>query len=195
MALCLGHTAAGYLAYEAVRPADRHRPGVLAAAIGLANAPDLDFLPGLVIGQAGAFHRGVTHTILAVAAVTVATALGALLLGRGRRVTGAAALWAGAVWASHLLLDYFTTDTTPPFGARFLWPLSDRYLIAPVTPLSEVVIDSTGRRAFFAQLLTPDALAVWAHELAALACIVAAVHILRLTCARLAAAIREVPEV
>jgi hypothetical protein len=45
MALCLAHAAAGYLAYEAFRPAGPHRPWLLAGAVLLANAPDLDFLP------------------------------------------------------------------------------------------------------------------------------------------------------
>ena len=50
MALCLAHATAGYLAYEALRPAGPHRPGLLAGAVLLANAPDLDFVPGLVVG-------------------------------------------------------------------------------------------------------------------------------------------------
>ena len=58
MALCCAHTAAGYLAYEAVRPAGPHQRRLLAAAVALANAPDLDFVPGLVLGHPGMFHRG-----------------------------------------------------------------------------------------------------------------------------------------
>ena len=46
MALCLAHATAGYLAYEALRPAGPHRLDLLAGAVLLANAPDLDFLPG-----------------------------------------------------------------------------------------------------------------------------------------------------
>ena len=76
MALCLSHTAAGYLAYEVIRPAGGHRPALLAAAVALANGPDLDFLPGLLLGHPMAYHRGVTHTVLAVAAVACLVALG-----------------------------------------------------------------------------------------------------------------------
>src|SRR2546428_7618890 len=78
MALALAHTTAGYLGYEAIRPPGPHRPVLLLAAVALANGPDLDFLPGLVIGHAGAYHRGMTHTLAAVlaAGAGVAPAVG-----------------------------------------------------------------------------------------------------------------------
>src|SRR5262249_42649412 len=57
MALCFAHTAAGYLAYEAVRPASAHRPGLLAAAVLLANGPDLDFVPGVLLWHTAGRRR------------------------------------------------------------------------------------------------------------------------------------------
>ena len=53
MALCLAHATAGYLVYEALRPSGPHRPALLAGAVLMANAPDLDFLPGILIGCVG----------------------------------------------------------------------------------------------------------------------------------------------
>src|SRR5262245_66644350 len=114
MALCFTHGAAGYLAYEMVRPAGGHRPGLLAAAVALANAPDIDFLPGILLGHPGAYHRGVTHTLLAVVLVAVAVALGIRFAGRGRVPIARAGLWAGAVYASHLVVDFFTVDSVAP---------------------------------------------------------------------------------
>jgi membrane-bound metal-dependent hydrolase YbcI (DUF457 family) len=175
MALCFAHSTAGYLAYEAVRPAGAHRAGLLVAAVVLANAPDVDFLPGIVLGQPGAFHRGVTHTV---AAVLVVAALSALVL-RARPGWWRATLWATAVYTSHLLLDFFTVDRVAPYGARFLWPLSDAYWIAPVTLLPEIVIDPSGRTAFFASLVARHTAAVWAQELGVLVLAVGAVHALR----------------
>src|SRR5262245_2242945 len=108
MALCFAHTAAGYLAYGAVGPAGPHRPLLLAGAVAPANAPDLDFVPGILMGRPGLFHRGVTHTLAAVLVVTLV----AWLIGRQRPLAGwtpvRAALWVGAVYGSHLLLDFFT---------------------------------------------------------------------------------------
>ena len=171
MALCCAHTAAGYLAYEAVRPAGPHRPGLLAAAVALANAAELDFVPGILLGHPGMFHRGVTHTVAAVVAVGCLVAL----VGPG----GRRALWASATYASHLLLDFFTIDRRPPYGGRFLWPFSDAYYLSPVTPLPEIVVDGSGRMAFFASLVGPHTAPVWAQEIALLVLVVAAVHALR----------------
>jgi membrane-bound metal-dependent hydrolase YbcI (DUF457 family) len=180
MALSLAHSAAGYLVYEAVRPADRHRPALLAAAVLLANGPDLDFLPGLLLGHPGAYHRGQSHTILAVAAVAVAAALAARWLGRPPRRALGSGLWAAAAYGSHLLLDFVTPDAVPPHGAPFLWPLSSAYYLAPVTPLAEIVIDPSSVGRFVRSLLAPAALAVWAAELGLLVAVVAGVHVLRL---------------
>ena len=179
MALCFTHTAAGYLAYEAVRPADRHRPALLGAAVLLANGADVDFLPGILIGQPGVFHRGVTHTLAAVLAVAAV----AWLVGRWRARPGwpatRAAWWAGAIYTSHLLLDFVTTDSRPPFGGRFLWPLSNAYYLAPVTPLPEIVIDPSDRGAFLHSLVEPHTAVIWAGEVATLLAVVVAVHALR----------------
>jgi len=178
MALTFAHTTAGYLGYEVVRSPGPHRPALLLAAVALANGPDLDFLPGLVMGHAGAYHRGVTHTLAAVGAVGAAVALAAGFGGRRRAVVVRAA-WAALLYASHLLLDYLTVDAVPPYGGRFLWPLSGAYYLAPTPVLDGVIIDSSGRAAFVASLLTPQALGVWGRQLACLAVTVALVHGLR----------------
>ena len=190
MALCCSHTAAGYVAYEAVRPPGPHRPGLLVTAVALANAPDVDFLPGILVGHPGAFHRGVTHTL----AAAIVVALAAWLVGRLRDPgwSPRVALWAGAIYVSHLLVDYFTVDSRGPGGGRFLWPLSDAYWISPVTPLHEIVIDRSGRAAFFRSLTAPETRGVWIEEISILLGVVAAVHLVR---ALLAAAWSTVPGV
>ena len=178
MALCLSHTAAGYLGYEAVRPGGAHRPALLLAAVALANGPDLNFLPGMLLGHPMAYHRGVTHTIAAAALVGGLVALGVRLAGRGR-FPARVGLWAGAVYASHLLLDFLTRDSLPPHGGRFLWPFSDRYWQSPVTVLPEIVVDGSGPSAFFASLVGPHTTTAWAREIGLLAFTVAAVHAVR----------------
>ena len=178
MALCFAHSAAGYLAYEAIRPPDAHRPRLLAAAVALANAPDLDFIPGLLIGAPHAFHRGVTHTVLA--AVLVGAA--AVLIARRLRPASAWRIgcWAAATYGSHLLLDYLTVDVVPPAGAQFFWPFSDAYYIAPITPIPELIVDGAGRSAFLASLHAPGTLVAWLADLSCLLAAVAAVHVVRL---------------
>src|SRR4030095_12146812 len=129
MVLCLAHATAGDLAYEALRPAGPHRPWLLAGAVLFANAPDLDFLPGLAVGDPDAFHRGVTHTLGA--AVVVAAAVWLLAPWRG----AARPRWGEAVGAlayrRHTLVDWMTVDALRPTGIQLLWPLTDRWLHAP----------------------------------------------------------------
>jgi len=183
MALCFAHAAAGYLLYEALRPAGAHRPGLLAAAVTVANAPDLDYLPGLALGHPAAFHRGFTHTVGAVAVVAALASVAAWRLGTGR--ASRAAGWAAVLWTSHLLVDYFTANVGPPSGARFLWPFSDRYWIAPVPLLPELVIDEANPGRFFASIFNAAAVPTWLGELRLLALVVVAVHALRALAARL----------
>jgi membrane-bound metal-dependent hydrolase YbcI (DUF457 family) len=162
MALCLAHAGVGYLVYEIARPAGPHRPALAAAAVALGIAPDLDFVPGLLVGQPGAYHRGVTHTIGAavVAAVVVLWVARRHDFGRPWAVAG----WAWAVWMTHLLLDWVAADVKPPHGGRFLWPLSQEYFHAPVTLLPEIVIDGSNNAAFVSSLVGPHTWAAWASD-------------------------------
>jgi inner membrane protein len=193
MALCLAHATGGYLVYEAARPSGPHRPLLLAAAVVLGNAPDFDFLPGVLLGHPAAFHRGVTHTLAAVVVVAALVWLVARLRGEpgmARRAAG----FAGAAYGSHLLLDFLTVDVVPPHGAQFLWPLSQAYYLSPVSLLHEIIIDPSGRGAFLASIFTEHTAGVWLSELGLLACAVAAVHGARALYALLATPAGEAPE-
>ena len=194
MALCFAHTAGGYLAYEFARPAGAHSPRLFAAAILLANAPDLDFVPGIVLGDPGIYHRGVTHTVVAALAVTLVVAGVGRLGGWPERVWRRAALWAGATYSSHLFLDFITTDAVAPYGARFLWPLSDGFYLAPFTPLREIIIDCSGRAAFFLSLVGRHTFGAWASDAGVLLACVVGVHLARAGFARAGLEVRGVLE-
>jgi len=164
MALCLTHAGAGYLVYEAMRPAGRHRVGLLATAVVLANAPDLDFLPGLVTGAPTVFHRGFTHTVAGVALVGLAAWWCARRVRPREWSPARTAVFASLAFGSHLLVDYFTVDGVAPYGARFLWPFSDAHLHAPVQAFGEIIVDRSGTPAFLASLWAPHTYQAWARE-------------------------------
>ncbi len=115
----LGHALAGAAAGWALAgpsrgPRERTRREVwrLRAVFGLLGIlPDLDLLFG--------GHRGPTHGLGAVVIVGLATAA----LARPKRLGMAAA----AAYATHILLDWLGTDTSPPIGLMALWPLSREY--------------------------------------------------------------------
>jgi membrane-bound metal-dependent hydrolase YbcI (DUF457 family) len=195
MALSIAHAAAGYLVYEAARPSGPHRPGLLVGAVVLANAADLDFVPGLVAGDPDLWHRGFTHTLGAALLVTIVAALVARVVRGGRwPAVGRLAAFVGAAYGSHLLLDYVSADVVAPHGARFLWPFSDAYYLAPAPLLGEIIIDRTGRLAFFQSLLSRTAITRWGTELGLLAGAIVLVHGLRFWRAMLASPVGAVGE-
>ncbi len=133
----------------------------LLLAMMIANAPDLDFLPGLLIGDPNRFHHGPTHSLAAVLIVAGIAACGAALGARwplrgkieARAVAGTA-IMVGALWFSHILLDLFTEDLFGPFGVPLLWPFSDRYfLFYPWFPNVARYSGPSGPLAFFLSLL------------------------------------------
>ena len=83
----------------------------------LGAAPDLDLLVG--------FHSMYTHSVGAAALV----AASAFMLRRPRSMRWALAC--GAAVASHILLDWLGSDTTPPIGIMALWPLSSAFYQSP----------------------------------------------------------------
>jgi inner membrane protein len=91
------------------------RPAILWALLGA--APDLDLLFGA--------HSTYTHSIGAVAATFVVV----LLWRRGRQIR--VALACAAAVASHVVLDWLGTDTTPPLGVMALWPFTREFYQSP----------------------------------------------------------------
>jgi len=105
-------------------------------AVVVSSLPDLDYIPGLAIGQLNAFHQGPTHSLAAVTAAALVLAAVPPL----RRLVGvpsAARLFA-FVWLLllvHLLLDLFTQDFRPPIGIPLFWPFADAPVHASFSPL------------------------------------------------------------
>jgi inner membrane protein len=95
----------------------------------LANAPDLDFVPGLLAGDLNRYHHGPSHSLL----WALGFALWAALLARWRGVRLSRAGWAAAAAAvlSHLVADVFCQDRSPPFGIPLWWPVSGDPVHAP----------------------------------------------------------------
>mgnify|MGYP001213457759 CR=1 FL=1 len=98
----------------------------LVGALFVANAPDLDYLPGIAIGELNAFHHTYTHTLAFIVAV-------ALLMALAYRRHARAGGWLFALGASHLAADVVTEDRRAPFGIMALWPFSPEYWISPVS--------------------------------------------------------------
>src|SRR5258708_24063418 len=90
-------------------------------------APDLDFGWKLVDGVS--HHQAQGHSVGVGVAVAMVVA-GVAAAWRAPRPLGLG-LAALAGWCSHLLLDVFNIDTSPPIGLMALWPLSTAYFKSP----------------------------------------------------------------
>jgi membrane-bound metal-dependent hydrolase YbcI (DUF457 family) len=116
----VGHFLGGIAAAWSVAP---ERPSWRQAALfgALGIAPDLDLLVGL--------HSTYTHSLGAAAVVALATASIPVAV---RQRWSAAPRWSfalacAAAYASHVLLDWLGSDTTPPIGIMALWPFSSAF--------------------------------------------------------------------
>jgi len=124
MPLPVGHTLAGLITGEFFPPKGRWQP--LLAAVVVANLADLDFLPGLLLGEPNRFHHGLSHTLLAAAALWLLVRF-LPPLRRHSPLPAAAVFW---TYLGHLALDWVTVDLRAPFGMQLLWPLSSHWFLA-----------------------------------------------------------------
>lgn len=137
MATPLGHSLAGcatygFLATEKVGV----RRGVLFLSVFMAVAPDLDFLPGILVGRPALFHQGSSHSLGA--ALVVSLVIACLAYKRGLAFAGSFGICFIA-YASHIAIDYLGgPDSRPPIGVPVFWPVSDAHFISPVPLFSGV---------------------------------------------------------
>ncbi len=108
----------------------RERLAVL-LVVAMSNAPDVDYIPGILAGELNQYHQLYTHTIGWAVAVSFAVWM---LWKRWRVAMG----WGGWVLLlgtliGHLLADYVTADAKAPYGIMFFWPFSGGFFTSPVS--------------------------------------------------------------
>lgn len=113
----------------------RNRIFWIVALVFAANAADLDFLAGFLIGEPNRFHHGPTHALIAAVAFALLSATVARVVdfARWRRF----GFLMGLSYSTHLMLDFVTVGTMEPYGMRLLWPFSSM----PVMPPFHVFMD------------------------------------------------------
>lgn len=126
----VGHTIAGFcgyiLALNYVSKSQQRQ--LLLSSVLIANLPDLDMIPGLLLlGNPGAFHRQATHSFIVAALIGIAVAF---LFKNSKKWW---LFWITGLYASHIFLDILVADIIPPSGVQALWPLSQEYFVSPIT--------------------------------------------------------------
>lgn len=122
----------GYLLAHKGR-APHRRAYLLLGSIIIANLPDLDVVPVLLLGDVTSLHRQWTHSLVA------ALAFGLLAggLAKGTKHSGLFyGIWGGAVYLSHIILDMLLDDPSAPHGVLLLWPYSESYFMFHFTPFT-----------------------------------------------------------
>lgn len=130
----VGHSLAGYVFYQAC-----HGKGKLARGwwkIGLyifaANAPDLDFIPGIFLGDANRFHHGISHTL----GFSLLFALIMYMMPRFRTKKDFAIFF--SLYFSHIVIDFLSADSSSPFGVMLFWPFRQKYFISSFSLFSDI---------------------------------------------------------
>ena len=133
MATPLGHSLAGYAICQFVTPktSNPSRDWQL-LSISMAQLPDLDFLPGFLMGRPTLYHQGITHSIGFALLISLGTAIICRL--RGKPFSAAFSL-CFLSYLSHLLLDMLSPDGRLPYGIPLLWPLSSAHFTGPMALL------------------------------------------------------------
>ena len=120
MATPVGHYLIGLsIARTAARDDGGRRSAPWLAAV--ACLPDLDVVPGLIVGNLGEFHTGVSHSLMTAALFSAAGGLLLFTWGRAKPPIYLVSILF-ALYASHLVLDFFTGGAGLPRGVPFLWP-------------------------------------------------------------------------
>lgn len=188
MPLPVAHSLAGLAVYAALDEDGEMRPSRrLVAAVAVANAPDPDILPGLLLGDPNRFHHGPTHSFLTGLVVAATIAWVAARKGWKWPVVGSwskGVLATGAVlallWGSHVGLDILTHDPSPPRGVPALWPVSDaRSSFGPLFLRADKLPGRATPVEFAASLMTPHNLWAGLRELLILAPLVAMIRLWR----------------
>ena len=132
MASPIGHALAGYAIYkiyEAKSDETGSRRALLGVALFMAIAPDLDFVPGMLIGQPALYHQLITHSIGAAFVVSIITA--GLFRSMGMSFSIPFNL-CFVSYLSHLAIDFFAPDGRLPYGQPLFWPVIGAHFMSPV---------------------------------------------------------------
>jgi membrane-bound metal-dependent hydrolase YbcI (DUF457 family) len=90
----------------------------------LANAPDIDYLFGTFYGNWNKFHQAATHSVLFIFVLSVLTFY---FLKWRKREKMFSFLFIFILILSHIGLDFFCEDTSPPIGLPLFFPFSYDY--------------------------------------------------------------------
>jgi len=129
MPTSVGHSLLSYIWYLVFKKNRRLIKNwkIILFYLFIANAPDLDFIPGIFIGHANRFHHGITHTL----GFSIFVALILCLVSKLRKKKSFVIFF--LLYFTHVVADFLCADTSYPFGVMLFWPFTNRYFISSYT--------------------------------------------------------------
>ena len=120
----IGHILAGTVVYLTGTNREERSRTTLGVTLLGSVFPDFDFLPGIFIGNPGAFHHGPSHSL----AFAVLFGVAILLIARrfqDRVVSVRAAALGTLAYSSHIVLDLINVSAGGARGLPVIWPLAN----------------------------------------------------------------------
>lgn len=143
----------GYALHQSVSQDDNHLSWkMILLFVVVANLPDIDFLPGLILDDPNAYHHHYLSHSLGFA-VFVGAVLGYYFSRRKSRNFLWYFLLFSCVCFSHMVLDYVTADTSEPVGLPMFWPFTRSYYYAPFSVFAAVHKTGGSSASFLKSLL------------------------------------------
>lgn len=137
MCTTIGHSLVGYAIFLRSFSYERWKGWqVLLLVLIMANIPDIDLLFGYVAGNPNLYHHFWTHSLVFV--LGIGGLLGLLYRVITRRRCFKVGFLMICIMLSHIIMDFFTKDTSSPYGIQLLWPVSQKFYISPVTIFRDV---------------------------------------------------------
>jgi len=135
MPLPIAHSMMGYAIAEVAEAANVRLTNKkwfnVSIFVTLANLPDIDFLPGFLLGEPNRYHQWFTHSL---GFAFLAGLFGALFYWQRQNQTdrqadgfGRCGVFIGLAVLSHIMLDLLTWDATPPKGMMLFWPFDKKH--------------------------------------------------------------------
>jgi membrane-bound metal-dependent hydrolase YbcI (DUF457 family) len=147
----VGHALGGIITASLLKSNWKKNWLIFALLIFFAELPDIDFLFGIIEGDANKYHHQFTHSFVF---VLFAALLGSIIINKlGIMHFSKSFVLFSVAGASHLIFDLLALDTSEPFGAPVFWPFWNGFVISPVTIFSDVH-RSSASSAFFPSLFS-----------------------------------------
>jgi inner membrane protein len=128
----IAYSLAGYTVNSFFATA-HNRLSLILLCIFMANAADLDFLPGILIGNPPLYHRGITHSLMFAFIVSIGIAGAYSIIRKKPFLTMFSLCFIS--YLTHLVIDFFgpyDSHHDPVRGLLLFWPISGERFISPI---------------------------------------------------------------